>query len=78
MIDAPTQADPRAPAWLVDPGSRDLTSHVDLTSVRRAAQDAGLTTVRVTDQTRFLLDIIERSGPAPNLPRRSGCRCAWR
>ena len=57
----------RRPAWLVDPGDRDLTSHVDFTSVRRAAEQAGLTTVRITDQTRFVLDALERGGLAAEL-----------
>ena len=58
----PPAADgPAAPAWLADPGGRDLTSHVDLTSIRRAAERAGPRDGRPsTDQTRFLLDILER------------------
>jgi len=40
-----------------DPGGRDLTSHVELHSVRRAAQRAGFETVTITSQTRFLLEI---------------------
>jgi len=67
LVDAPVSSGPRTPAWLVDPGGRDLTSHVDLTSVRRAAEAAGLTTVRITDQTRFVLDTLERSGLAAEL-----------
>ena len=60
LVDAPGER--RAgPAWLADPGSRDLTSHVDFTSVRRAAERAGLETVAVVSQTRFLLDILDRS-----------------
>jgi SAM-dependent MidA family methyltransferase len=43
--------------WLRDPGGRDITSHVDLTSVRRAAEEAGLTTLGFTDQTYFLLGL---------------------
>mgnify|MGYP006195705269 CR=1 FL=1 len=41
--------------WLEEPGSRDITSHVDLTSVRRAAEEMGCTTLGVADQTYFLL-----------------------
>jgi len=67
LVDPPPQGGPPAPAWLVDPGGRDLTSHVDLTSVRRAAERAGLTTVRITDQTRFVLDTLERGGLAEEL-----------
>jgi SAM-dependent MidA family methyltransferase len=50
--------------WLRDPGGRDLTSHVDLTSARRAAEEQGLTTLGVHDQTYFLLGlgIAERLG----------------
>jgi SAM-dependent MidA family methyltransferase len=67
-VDAPARPDrPRSPAWLTDPGDRDLTSHVDITSIRRAAELAGLTTVRVTDQTRFVLDAVERGGLAEAL-----------
>jgi SAM-dependent MidA family methyltransferase len=59
LVDAPgTEA---GPSWLADPGGRDLTSHVDFTSVRRAAERAGLETVTITPQTRFLLDILDRS-----------------
>jgi SAM-dependent MidA family methyltransferase len=67
MVDASAQAGPRTPAWLTDPGSRDLTTHVDLTSLRRAAEDEGLRTVRITDQTRFVLDTLERGGLAEEL-----------
>ena len=55
------------PAWLADPGQQDLTTHVDLTSVRRTAEAAGLETVLAADQTRFLLDLLERSGLAAEL-----------
>ena len=43
------------PAWLADPGGRDITSHVDLTGARLAAEAAGLTTLGILDQTYFLL-----------------------
>jgi SAM-dependent MidA family methyltransferase len=43
------------PAWLHDPGNQDITSHVDLTSVRRVAEELGLQTVGILDQTYFLL-----------------------
>jgi SAM-dependent MidA family methyltransferase len=61
LLDAPEPGSPPGPAWLADPGNRDLTSHVDLTSVRRAAERAGLETVSIAPQTRFLLDILEGS-----------------
>jgi SAM-dependent MidA family methyltransferase len=44
-----------APAWLHDPGTRDITSHVDLTSIRHAAEECGCRTLGVLDQTYFLL-----------------------
>ncbi|HEY7290871.1 MAG TPA: SAM-dependent methyltransferase [Vicinamibacterales bacterium] len=55
-----TSAGPDAvgPAWLEQPGERDITAHVDFTSVRRAAEDAGLTTIGFLDQTYFLLGLI--------------------
>jgi SAM-dependent MidA family methyltransferase len=61
LVDAPGPEGRRGPAWLADPGSRDLTSHIDFTSVRRAAERAGLQTVTAALQTRFLLDILEGS-----------------
>jgi SAM-dependent MidA family methyltransferase len=61
LVDAPGDGAPSGSAWLADPGSRDLTSHVDFTTVRRAAVRAGLEPVSISDQTRFLLDILERS-----------------
>jgi SAM-dependent MidA family methyltransferase len=62
LADAPGDEASGTPPWLVEPGSRDLTTHVDLTSVRRAAEMAGLVTVVDTDQSRFLLAEAERSG----------------
>ncbi|MDO8834925.1 MAG: SAM-dependent methyltransferase, partial [Vicinamibacterales bacterium] len=64
LADAPATSAAAAgtPPWLIDPGSRDLTTHVDLTSVRRTAEAAGLVTVLDTDQSRFLLGEAERSG----------------
>ena len=48
---------PDGPAWLADPGDRDITSHVDFTSVEGAARDEGLEVLGLTDQTRFLLGL---------------------
>ena len=45
------------PGWLRDPGLRDLTSHVDLTGVRRAAEGAGLKTLGMLDQGYFLMSL---------------------
>lgn len=44
-----------AGSWLEDPGERDLTAHVNLAALRRAAAAAGLSTVGMVDQTYFLL-----------------------
>lgn len=50
--------------WLQDPGDADLTAHVDFTTVRQAAEDAGLRLALFTTQTRFLID----HGIADRLP----------
>ena len=44
-----------AVSWLDEPGTSDLTSHVNLTAVRQAAEAAGLHTLGMLDQTYFLL-----------------------
>ena len=44
-----------APSWLAQPGEQDITAHVDFTSIRAAAEAAGLTTLGFLDQTYFLL-----------------------
>ena len=54
---------PDGPAWLADPGERDITSHVDLTSVERAARDKGLEMLGRVDQTRFLLGLGALDAP---------------
>ena len=46
------------PSWLRDPGEQDLTSHVDFTSVRAAAEAEGMTTIGFLDQTYFLLGLL--------------------
>ena len=55
------------PPWLTDPGDRDITSHVDLTSVERTACELGCTTLGMLDQTYFLLtlglsDLVDAGG----------------
>jgi SAM-dependent MidA family methyltransferase len=42
---------------LQEPGEIDLTAHVDLTAVTRAAEDAGLDMIARLDQTYFLLGL---------------------
>lgn len=46
------------PSWLRDPGEQDLTSHVDFTSVRAAAEAEGMTTIGFLDQMYFLLGLL--------------------
>jgi SAM-dependent MidA family methyltransferase len=43
------------PVWLRSPGDRDLTAHVDFTSVRRAAESEGCALLGYLDQTYFLM-----------------------
>ena len=66
LVDAAgTDPDRRdGPAWLADPGERDITSHVDFTSVERAARDEGLDVLGFVDQTRFLLGLGALDDPA--------------
>lgn len=45
------------PHWLARPGEQDLTSHVDFTSISRAAERAGLQRLARLDQARFLLSL---------------------
>lgn len=44
------------PDPLVDPGEKDITSHVNFTGIALAAQEAGLATLGYTTQGRFLLN----------------------
>ena len=48
-----------APGWLQDPGDRDITAHVDFTSIRASAEEAGLQTLGFLDQTYFLLGLVD-------------------
>lgn len=45
----------RTPAWLAEPGDRDITSHVDLTSVVHIAEALGCEVLGLSDQTYFLM-----------------------
>jgi SAM-dependent MidA family methyltransferase len=42
-------------AWLHDPGQRDISAHVNLAALRRAAEAVGLCALGAVDQTYFLL-----------------------
>jgi len=46
-----------APAWLEDAGDRDITAHVDFSSVQAAAMDEGLTPLGFLDQTYFVMGL---------------------
>ena len=56
-----------ATPWLEEPGTRDITAHVDLTAIRTTAEQAGLQTLGTVDQTYFLLGLAAQhdtlSGP---------------
>jgi SAM-dependent MidA family methyltransferase len=56
------------PGWLLEPGERDITTHVDFTGITLAAGDAGLQWLGTVDQGYFLLGLgiadRELAGPA--------------
>jgi SAM-dependent MidA family methyltransferase len=54
----------RSDDWLASPGDMDLTSHVDLTSIRVAAEEEGLQALGAVDQLYFLTSL----GLAERLP----------
>ncbi len=54
------ESSPKAPPWLQQPGERDITAHVDFTSVRAAAEAEGMTTIGFLDQTYFLMGLLEQ------------------
>ena len=57
---------PDGPAWLAHPGERDITAHVDLTSVRAAAETEGLEVLGLLDQSYFLLGLGALDDPGTN------------
>ncbi len=50
-------------AWLLNPGSVDITAQVDLTAVQQAAESVGLETLTIVDQTYFLLGLSSMATP---------------
>ncbi|MQA30465.1 MAG: SAM-dependent methyltransferase [Luteitalea sp.] len=62
----PESPGPRPP-WLLDPGEQDLTAHVDFTSVRFAAEQAGCATLAFMDQTYFAIGVLGRRGSMERL-----------
>jgi len=61
-----TMAGPEAgrqtPPWLLKPGDQDITAHVDFTTLRTAAEEAGFSTLGFLDQTYFLLALAGAGG----------------
>jgi SAM-dependent MidA family methyltransferase len=53
------EASPLSPPWLAGAGERDITAHVDFTSVRAAAEAEGMTTIAFLDQTYFLMGLLD-------------------
>ena len=51
------------PPWLIDPGSRDIASHVNLTAMRDVAEGLGCRTLGMLDQTYFMLALATGSDP---------------
>ena len=56
--------------WLDDPGNADITGHVNLTAVQRAAHAAGMRDVGLIDQSYFLLNLglLDRLPPDATVP----------
>jgi SAM-dependent MidA family methyltransferase len=54
---------------LTEPGQRDITAHVDFTTLARAGEDAGLTTLGFLDQQRFLMGIAHAELSGEEEPR---------
>jgi SAM-dependent MidA family methyltransferase len=63
-----------APGWLRHPGEQDITTHVDFTSVRAAAESEGLTTIGFLDQTYFVLGLLPRIAEPHDLKARLGLK----
>jgi SAM-dependent MidA family methyltransferase len=66
----PSGAAPDRPAWLEAPGTRDLTTHVDFTSVTRAAERGGWRRESLQEQSRLLIGLglgdrlVHSTGPS--------------
>jgi SAM-dependent MidA family methyltransferase len=54
-LSAGAEASSPSASWLQNPGGQDLTAHVDFTSVRRAAEAEGCTSLGFLDQIYFLM-----------------------
>ncbi len=69
QMDTRDPASSATPPWLVEPGSRDLTTHVDFTGLRLAAGQSGLALLGMADQMHFLLGIATAAGVLDDLAR---------
>jgi SAM-dependent MidA family methyltransferase len=56
-------AEASAPSWLQNASEQDITSHVDFTSVRLAAEAEGMTVLGFLDQTYFVLGLCSNWEP---------------
>lgn len=56
-----------APDLLATPGEQDITAHVNFAAVTQAGERAGLGTVELTDQSRFLSRIAQRTMRQPTV-----------
>jgi SAM-dependent MidA family methyltransferase len=56
------------PPWLLRPGAQDITAHVDFTTIRRAAEAAGMTALGFLDQTYFLMGLLDGADITAGLP----------
>jgi SAM-dependent MidA family methyltransferase len=67
-----TMAGPEAsaamPPWLLQPGAQDITAHVDFTTIRLAAEAAGMTSLGFLDQTYFLMGLLDGIDMTADLP----------
>jgi SAM-dependent MidA family methyltransferase len=62
------EASPTTPPWLLRPGAQDITAHVDFTTIRRAAEVAGMTALGFLDQTYFLMGLLDGADITADLP----------
>ena len=64
---------------LIEPSRRDITAHVDFTTLARTGEEAGLTTLGFVDQQRFLMGIAadELEGKPGPLAHIQGNLRAW-
>ncbi len=67
---------------LADPGEKDLTAHVDFTTLIEAAEAAGLTVTSFTDQYHFLVQaarpLLLELETQPDTPQRTSDLCGFK